>query len=223
VPVRGRRPAWVVAGAAAVVVAIDVVAGSRWSGYDRRAQYLSELGARGAPDGAAVSAGFVLVGLLLAVATAATPGARRGRRSLVAAGTVVVGAGFATSYTVAGIARCDPGCGAVEPASTSQQVHDVVGALGYTAAVVGLVLAAVGRPPVGGGRAVRWAAVVAAPLVAVLAGLMADEARAADRGLHQRIAEAVVFGWLALSVRELAPSVRSDAVGRDPSHYGAAP
>ena len=206
---RAGRLVWFVPVAAAVVVAIDLVAGSRWEGYDRRSQYLSELGAKGAPDGVVVSVGFVVVGLLLA---AAAVGVRRaGPRALATIGVLVVAGGFAVSYAVSGIARCDPGCGEVEPVSTSQEVHDVVGALGYTAAVIGLAVVALARPPTARGRVVRVLAAVAAPVVAVLSALMADEARRADRGLHQRLAEAVVFGWLALAVAVCAPSVRSDA------------
>ena len=220
-PWRARRLGWVVVAAAAVVAVIDVVAGSRWEGYDRRAQFLSELGAKGAPDGAAVSAGFVLVGLLLA---AAAFGIRRtSAKGLAVAGLLVVAGGFATSYVVAGIARCDPGCGAVEPVSTSQRVHDLVGSLGYTAALAGLVMAALDRR-VTLGRATRVSAAVAAPIVVVLSAFMADESRAADRGLHQRIVEVLVFAWLALSVTKIAPKVVAAGTHLpEAGHYGPPP
>jgi Protein of unknown function (DUF998) len=77
--------------AVGLAVALPFVAALGWDGCSHRSQYISELGARGAPDGAAVSVAFLVVGVLFAAWAALTAprvapavgvarGGHRGRR-----------------------------------------------------------------------------------------------------------------------------------------------
>jgi len=197
VPARGLR--WCAPAAATVAVVLAVVGGARWPAYRHRSQFLSELGQRGAPDGAAVSAGFVAIGALLAGSAVHGEGRFR-HRPPARAGVLAVTLGFAVSYAAAGAARCDPGCPERGRISTSQAVHNAAGAAGYLAAAGGMGIAgwALRRSP---HRGVAGAGLVGAPVAAVLSALMASESNAADRGLLQRIVEVVVFGWMIAAVR----------------------
>ena len=195
---------WVAVAAAGLAVGLPFVAATGFPGYSHRSQYISELGAQGAPDGALVSAGFVLVGLLLLASTAGAVRVLAVAAPLTLAGAVavgLVGGGLGGSYAITGVARCDAGCPEVGDVSTAQQVHNLVGSLGYVLAIGGVILFGVAAR-----RVPRWgplagAGLALAPVLVVVAGLVTvlDD----WRGLLQRGLEVLLLAWLLAVVARL--------------------
>jgi len=175
--------------------AVPVVAGYRSDGYSHVSQYISELGASGATDGALVSAaGFAPAGALvlafLALAAGALPRTRGVRAGLVCLGAVGV------AYLVSAVFPCDPGCPSA--GSLAQSIHNGFGLLEYAGAVAGFGLLA---------RALRSpTCALAALLVAAGWAGMLTPSLEPFRGASQRLAEAAIFLWIAhTSVRLLRP------------------
>jgi len=202
--VRGGRAEWGLAVAAAgVAVVLPFVAALAWDGYSHRSQYISELGAVGAPGGAAVSVAFFVVGVLfLAWAVVAAPrvAAATAAVGVTGAATAVAvwlaGGGMAASYTVSAVARCEPGC-PDEDVGTAQLVHTVVGSVGYTLAVAALAvfgLAVVRHAAPGAARRVGRAGLLAAPVLAAI-GLAIPLAADWD-GLLQRLLDTSIYAWI---------------------------
>jgi hypothetical protein len=194
-----RSDGGLVTGGAVLAVVLPVAAGLRAPGYSHRRQYISELGAEGAPDGGLVSIGFVLVGLLLVAGGVVLVRSLVEPRPAVWAAAVVALA-LGGSYLVSGVAPCDPGCpdssGEAE-VSTAQEVHDVAGVVGYTVAVGGVVAFAFAAR---GSDAAPVSLAVAAVVVA--AGLAAG-ATDGWAGALQRVVEVVLLAWLVEVVRRL--------------------
>ncbi len=187
--------------ACCVVMALLVaVGGALTPGYSHTSQFISELGARGAPQEWGVRlAGFLPAGLLLLAfcwfAGAALP------RSI---GTTLGLAGlalYAAGYLVAAAFPCDPGCRPEFP-STSQLVHNAGGLLGYLLApafLLALSRAAHAWP--GAGR-VAMAGYAASGLA--LVGLLTLSPESPAAGLSQRLLEFAVLGWVAYCGRYVA-------------------
>ena len=189
---RSDRGWWLAVVAVALAVAVPLLAAAGWEGYSHRTQYISELGAEAAPDGALVSIGFLLIGLML-LAFTGWFAVRRKAAGLLLVGVLMVGGAVGVSYAVSGVARCDPGCPDVD-ASTEQLVHNLTGTLAYTVAIGGIALFGLaGRSDERWGAVAR-ASLVAAPvmLVVAMAIPVADE----WRGLLQRIVEVGQMGFL---------------------------
>jgi hypothetical protein len=189
-----------------LALALPFVAALGWDGYSHRSQYISELGARRAPDGAAVSVAFLVVGVLFvawAALTAPRVAAAVGVTGTATAVAVwMAGGGLGASYAVSAAARCDPGC-PDEDVGAAQAVHSLVSSAGYTLAVAALVVfgLAVRRSAGAPARRVGRAGLVAAPVLAAigLATLVADD----WRGLLQRVLDAGLYAW-TLAVAYLA-------------------
>lgn len=165
---------------------------ARWPAYSAVRDYISELGASGAPDAAAVNATFAAAGLLL---VALCVGLARARPALRLALTLVSAVGW--SYLLATIAPCDAGCPA--DGSPTQALHNSAGALGYLLGGLGLMaarrpLATLGEPRL------AWSALLAG--VVAVAGLVAMANPELDdvRGLCQRFVELGVSAWLLAAV-----------------------
>lgn len=174
--------------AAMLTLAPPLVFGARWPDYSAVRDFISELGARGAPDAAAVNLSFAAGGLAVLWACAVLARSRpalRGAMWLVAA--------IGGSYVVAAVAPCDAGCPA--EGSSTQALHNAVGALAYVTGGIGLLRAGAalkGRGTAGLAWAARLAGIVA--IGGVVA--MAAPELSALRGLTQRTIELAVFGWL---------------------------
>ncbi len=197
---RQRRPAhagapWVAGlgvAAALWVPAAALVAGLAWPGYSHRSQFISELGARGAPHGELFSmAGFLPAGMLL-LAFAVEAGKRLARGPVAVLAFVGLGL-YALGYVVAAFFRCDPGC-ALENPSPEQVVHTLVGGLGYPVGPASiLALGVIAR---------RWPGAGALSVIGIaggIAGLVALPFLMPElpiAGVAQRVIEASVLGWV---------------------------
>jgi Protein of unknown function (DUF998) len=160
------------------LVAMVVIGGAAWDGYDHVSQYISELGATGAPHGWQVSwLGFLPIGLLITAfaffAWRAAP-----RSALATIGFVGIFL-FAIGYTGSAFFPCDFGCRPDNPSFSP---------------VTMLLLALAARTWPGA----MWLAVlgfIAAPLALVgLSGLL--DVDSPTLGLYQRVLEATVLTWV---------------------------
>lgn len=169
-----------------------VVGGATFPRYDHAAQYISELGANGAPYGFEVSwYGFLPVGLLvIAFALAAW---RAAPVSLLATFGWVGVLLFAVGYVGSAFFRCDYGCRPEEP-SASQAMHLLLGFAGYLFAPLTLLvlgLAARKWPNA------HWLSVLG--FVAAGGSLIGLVTMAPDSpyvGVSQRVLETSVMGWV---------------------------
>lgn len=194
---------------AAWLVGMVVIGGASWDGYDHVAQYISELGANGAPYGWHVSwLGFLPIGLLICAfayfAWAAAP-----RTALSTLGFVGVFL-FSIGYVGSAFFPCDLGCRPDTP-SFSQVMHELVGLAGYLLAPLTLLLLGI--------AAWKWpgaiwlsilAFITAATSLVGLGGLM--DPASPQVGLYQRVLEASMLSWvvacglyLGLQKRTAAP------------------
>ncbi len=160
--------------------------------YSHLAQFISELGARGAPHERLVRyAGFlpagVFVSLFAVAAFVALP------RSVPATlGLLGIGV-YALGYLAAAFFPCDPGCRPAEP-SLSQIIHNLVGLAGYVIAPFFLALLAWSARRWPGGQQLARLAWLAAGLT--LVGLLSLSPDSPYAGLSQRLIEACVLGWV---------------------------
>ena len=119
-------------------IGMIVWAGSVWPGYDHLRQFISELGATGAPNGGAFSLwGFIIPGALLMVfPVAAFLALPRSATSLIGFCLIVL---FASGAFFGGVYPCDFGC-VTEGGSESQKMHELLGLGGYLTAPLALAL-----------------------------------------------------------------------------------
>ncbi len=176
-------------------IAAPEIIGALTPGYDPRSDFISELGAPGAPFAALMSYGvFVPVGVLWAIAAvllwrALPPGA------MGAAGSILLLAN-AISYAGAGIFPCDAGCPG--EGTFDQMMHNFSGALGYFLTPPALAL--IGAHLMAKGRAAIGALTLA---VAAMSGLsflaMASNLEGETAGLLQRLADYPLFVWMLIA------------------------
>ena len=178
-----------------VVIAVTaIVAGALTPDYSHLTQFISELGATGAPYEWWVRlAGFLPAGLLLLafsiLAYTALP--RSGQVTLSLVGLAL----YAAGYLVAAAFPCDLGCRPIEP-STSQLIHNAVGMVGYLVEPAFLfMLAREARSWPGAGGLVVAGYVASA---VALVGLLTLSPSSGVVGLSQRALEAAVLAWVAM-------------------------
>lgn len=177
-----------------VMTLIVIVAGVLTPGYSHVSQFISELGATGAPqEGLVRFAGFLPAGLLLlafcVLGLCVLP-----RSPALVAGLLGL-AVYAMGYLVAAGFPCDLGCHSAEP-STSQLIHNAGGLVGYLLAPI--FLFALSRAARAWSNA--FVLVVAGYIAsgAALIGLLTLSPSSAVVGLSQRLLEVAVLGWVAL-------------------------
>ncbi|MEY2399379.1 MAG: hypothetical protein QOJ00_2553 [Actinomycetota bacterium] len=192
------RAGWACAVVAALwSVGLTSIGGAHWSGYSQVHQWVSELGERGAPDGAAVNwLGFFPAGVLVAAAVMLLARAFR-FSTLATVGVLVVGFAEAVGYIGSAAAPCDLGCPATG-GSLTQAVHNAVSVMNYAGVAVGAVCVAAalrGRRP---WRPVRAASLVTAIVVTLSGPVMLVPAFADGRGLVQRVVEVVILTWFVV-------------------------
>lgn len=176
---------------AAWLVAMVLIGAAGFDGYDHVSQYISELGATGAPQGWAVSwLGFLPIGVLICAfsvfAWKAAP-----RSVLATLGFVGVFL-FAIGYVGSAFFPCDYGCRPDEP-SVSQVMHELVGLPGYLLAPLTLLLLGIAA---WAWPSAKWLAILgfiaAAGALVGLGGLFDAQAG----GLYQRVLEGSFVGWV---------------------------
>ena len=169
---------------------VTVIGGAFSPGYSHASQYISELGARGAPFQNIVNfGGFLPTGMAVLVFLIA------GRRYLAPSPLSKLGVfllfGVSAGYTVAAFAPCDPGCPSV--GSEVQALHNLGGLLEYLGGSFGLLILGYSyrhlRPQLSI-MSIRVAFIVL--LSFFLMATMGDL-----RGLWQRVAEVGLFSWIA--------------------------
>lgn len=170
-----------------------VVFGALTPGYSAIANYISELGAVGAPYAAIVSLGtFLPAGVLLVLTCVALtrnlPPTRASRAALMLIALIGV------SWIVAAFAPCDAGC-PVE-GSPRQAIHNLAGLIGYLGGGIGFlnmagVLRSAEAPP-------SRIACTAACGILLIVGLfaMSSPELAPIRGLLQRVMELSAAAWI---------------------------
>jgi hypothetical membrane protein len=129
-------PLLLISGIAALIVhAIAVViSGSIYPGYSHASQFISELGATGAPAPSILNfGGLVPAGALTIAFALALNWCYRQGKALALSSAFVAMAGL--SRMVAGIFPCDPGC-SLENMSISGKIHS---AAGFTAFISGML------------------------------------------------------------------------------------
>jgi hypothetical protein len=173
---------------------LAVLGGAYFPGYSHSAQFISELGARGAPHEQFVRwFGFLPAGISILLFTAAAFVALP-RSTLTTVGLLGV-AIYAAGYVAAAFFPCDPGCRPVQP-SLSQVIHNVAGLAGYVLAPAFLVALA--------WSARRWPAgglLVAVGFIAAalsLLGLLSLSPKSPYVGWSQRLIEASVLLWVLM-------------------------
>jgi len=184
--------AWSAFAGYALLIGVMVAASLAWPGYDQLRQYISELGATGAPHGPQVTLwGFFIPGVLLVafslLAFLALP------RSVTSSLGFLLVAAFAAGYFFAGIYPCDFGC-VTEGGSESQRLHELFGLAGYVGAPLTLGLLAFASRRWEGAKFLFPLGIAGAVVCAVSLPLLAPEFE--FHGAAQRALEAAMALWI---------------------------
>lgn len=175
--------------AALIALLVTLIGGAVTPGHSHGANYISELGARGATYGEMVSvAGFLPIGLtsLLALLASARLDANRGFKA-----SILWMLTLPLAYIVAAFARCTAGCAGMDGA---QAIHNIAGMAEYFGGAV--ALGAAGLAFFRAGHGVPGTAFLLLAVI-VLACLHAiGQPYFEFRGAAQRVAEVVLFGFL---------------------------
>ena len=178
----------------ASVVLLTILGGAAFPGYSHTSQFISELGATGAPHGALIRfGGFLPAGVFLClfVVGAFKVLPRSHITTLGLAGIAI----YASGYIAAAFFPCDSGCRPVQP-SFSQIVHNLFGLVGYLLAPLSLFALGWSARNWPGGTHLTALAFVAA--VITLAGLLALDPGFPYVGVVQRVIEASVLLWVII-------------------------
>jgi hypothetical membrane protein len=177
-----------------VMLLMVIVAGALTPGYSHVTQFISELGARGAPNEWGVRlAGFLPSGLVLfAFCGCAFVVLPRSRATALGLLGVAI---YAAGYVVAAAFPCDLGCRPEEP-SASQLIHNAGGLIGYVLAPAFLfALARAARSWPGAGYLVVAGYMASG---AALVALLSLSPSSPVVGLSQRLMEFAVLAWVVL-------------------------
>jgi len=204
-----HRLAFPVAAVGALFVLLLCLLGALgYPGYSHVAQFMSELGARGAPNEMWVRfLGFLPAGLLLCffawLARGALPGSGLATLGFIGIGT------FAAGYVVAAFFPCDPGCRPTI-ASFSQIIHTAAGLAGYLMAPIGMLALAIAARRWPDASRLSAAGFLSAAVSAI--GLATLSPESPYVGLSQRLIEASVLSWVLLCAFYIQTRAKRDAV-----------
>lgn len=175
----------------AIFLALILIGGAAYPGYDHARQYISELGATGAVTGPAVSWwGFMPSGALILAFCLVAAWLMR-RRAMAVIGLLLL-AWYAFGLINSAVFPCDYECARVDP-SPAQMMHDLVGGTGYLAAIAGVLLVALSAARSGARWLVPLGVVCAMIAFAGFSGIAGDIEL---RGLSQRVLEAALALFL---------------------------
>lgn len=179
-----------------LMLVVVVGGAAAYPGYSHLSQFISELGATGAPHGRLVGlGGFVPAGVLLCIyAIAAWLALPRSVSGTIGFGLIVL---FALGLLFGGVYPCDAGCSFDSP-SEAQVMHNLWGGVGYLTAPLALVLLGLAsRRWPGAGFLLPLGMGAAAVVAVAFVAMIADGPYA---GLAQRILELGVAAWILGSV-----------------------
>lgn len=185
-----------------VLAVATVGGGTAYPGYDHLTQYISELGATGAPTGDSVSLAFMVSGGLLAVfwvlCGVLFP------RSLLS----VLGFGLSAlngvGLLLGGVFRCDFECSTAD-LSPAGVLHDVFGGIGYLCGIVGVFLVGIAARRWPQGRGLFPLSLICGVPAALAIWLIHPDF--AWLGVSQRVVEVALAVWtLAVAIRVRAPA-----------------
>jgi len=173
-------------------IAMLVIGGATFPGYDHVRQFISEMGATGAPYGFEVSwFGFAPIGVLMAafaiLAWLAAP-----RSVLFTLGSIGIFA-YAVGYVGTAVYPCDYGCRPENPTAT-HQLHLLFGLVSYLFAPLMLLLLALAVRKWPNAAWLFVVGVVAA--IGALGGLLTFDPSSPFVGLSQLSIEASVIAWI---------------------------
>ncbi len=158
------------------------------SDYSSLANYISELGADGAPTQRLTnSVLFPMVGISL-IAILIALWHRLPKRTAIRAGLICLGLGLALAYFGAAIFPCDAGC-PIE-GSAKQNTHNLLALIQYPLGVIGFALLGLNlkEKPLW-----RWAFVISAAAMAFGFVFMLQPGQAHLRGFWQRVGDYMAF------------------------------
>jgi hypothetical membrane protein len=120
-----------------ILAAATIAGGMAYPGYDHLRQYISELGATGAPTGGAVSLAFMASGILLTAFWMICAVLFRDSRLAVFGFGLSALNGLGLFF--GGVFQCDFECSLASP-SREAILHDVLGGVGYLCGIVGVLV-----------------------------------------------------------------------------------
>lgn len=174
------------------ILLLTVIGGATFPGYQHASQFISELGARGAPHAQLVNVGGFLPAGVLLCAFAVLAWKTLPRSAGTAIGLFGI-ALFGVGYLAAVFFPCDAGCRPATP-SSSQLIHNAMGLAGYLSAPVALAIL--------GWQARSWPGAGLLSLLGFLGaltaliGLMLLSPAFVYVGIAQRVLELSVLTWI---------------------------
>lgn len=191
---------WTAFAGYALMIGMIVWAGAAWPGYDHLRQFISELGATGAPNGQAFSVwGFIVPGVLLMIfPVAAFLALPRSVAGFIGFALIVL---FASGAFFGGVYPCDLGC-VTEGGSESQKMHELLGLGGYVSAPLALLLVGVASRKWPGAGALFPLGIVGAIVAAVAMPMMVMDIE--FDGAAQRALEGAMALWILVCATDLA-------------------
>lgn len=184
----------------ALFVGIIVWAGAAWPGYDHLRQFISELGATGAPNGRTVSLwGFIVPGAtLMLFPVAAFLALPRSAASFIGFALILL---FASGAFFGGVYPCDFGC-VTEGGSESQKMHELLGLGGYVTAPLALLLVGLASRRWPGASGLFPLGIAGAVVAAISMPLLVMETE--FNGAAQRALEGAMALWILACATYLA-------------------
>ncbi len=180
-----------------VLAAATIAGGMAYPGYDHLTQYISELGATGAPTSRAVSLAFMVSGGLLTAFWLLCAGLfPRSVLSILGFGlSALNGVGL----LLGGVFRCDFECAASDPSVTAI-LHEVFGGVGYLCGILGVFLVGIATRRWPQGRGLFRLSLICGVPAALAIGLIHPDFP--WLGASQRVLEIALAVWtLAVAMR----------------------
>jgi hypothetical membrane protein len=187
------------------------IAGSLHPGYSHASQFISELGATGAPYRAIMNYGGIVPAGVLTLAFALGMYWNLGPRLSIAASSAFVAVAGLGRLT-AGIFPCDPGCSMVEM-SSSARMHMLGGYVAFACGILAPLVFALAMRSVRPRLSVLSLILGFGALVALVAGMQLGQG-SPFVGVFQRLHLAFFYGWtivIAIAGPASAPSHRETA------------
>ena len=189
-----------------VLAAATIAGGMAYPGYNHLTQYISELGATGAPTSQAVSLAFMVSGSLLAAFWLLCAGLfPRSVLSILGFGlSALNGVGL----LLGGVFRCDFECSTAD-LSPAAVLHDVFGGVGYLCGIAGVFLLGIASRGWPQGRGLFGLSLICGIPAALAIWLIHPDFE--RYGAAQRIVEIALAVWTMAVALRVQTSTRGTA------------